>query len=63
VPDDHIGTFTIQGELRDFLIGNPFTFKVEVFNDPPFFTEGLTDQTVEYGQELNYQLPTPKDEE
>ena len=63
-PAMHIGTFTIEGTLKDFQLSNPFSFTITVIKKPPGFSGGkkLKDLTVIQGTEYEYQMPPSEDE-
>ncbi len=63
VPNSDIGWFIIKGQLSDSKAATDFSFSVNVFNEPPYFKQGLKDQKVKIGLKGTYELPMTEDKE
>ncbi len=42
-PDSHLGFFRLKFDLTDLRLSTPYEFKIEVFNEAPYFLESLAD--------------------
>jgi len=62
-PDTDLGTFTIKGEVSDNRLSTEFSFKVEVYNNPPYMKDNIPDFTLQLGTPKIYTLPNIEDEE
>jgi hypothetical protein len=49
--------------LSDSKAATDFSFSVNVFNEPPYFKQGLKDQKVKIGLKGTYELPMTEDKE
>ena len=63
MPDTHLGYFKLKGELTDGHQQTPYSFKIEVFNEAPYFVDILVDQYIYVGGDYTYQLPSAEDAE
>ena len=48
-PATDIGIFIIKGELTDSRLSTDFSFKVEIYNNPPYMKDNISDFTVKIG--------------
>jgi hypothetical protein len=63
LPATQLGFFKLAFDLTDSNLPTPYNFKIEVFNEAPYFLEPLVDQYVKLGNEVIYQLPEAEDAE
>ena len=62
-PTTDLGIFTIKGELSDSRSSSNFSFKINIYNNPPHMKDNITDLTIQLGVLSNYTLPDIDDEE
>jgi hypothetical protein len=48
-PATDLGIFIIKGELTDSRLSTDFSFKVEIYNNPPYMKDNIPDFTVKLG--------------
>ena len=53
----------MSGELSDTQLSTKFSFSVTVVDDPPKFSQSLSDHTIMVDNTLTYTLPTATDRE
>ena len=56
-----IGSFKVSGYITDTQLSSPFSFIMTILNDPPYFQEALTDQTIILNSIVTYNLPSSTD--